>query len=90
MKKLQNSHNERGVLNEGITYNSNQNLVDTPDEVLITEKENEKSISYEVKVAKSDMGKVIGKKGKMAKSIRTVMKAVATKEHKKIVIEFVG
>ena len=67
-----------------------KNLVDTPDEVLITEKENEKSISYEVKVAKSDMGKVIGKKGKMAKSIRTVMKAVATKEHKKIVIEFVG
>ena len=64
-----------------------KNLVDTPDEVLITEKENEKSISYEVKVAKSDMGKVIGKKGKMAKSIRTVMKAVATKEHKKIVIE---
>lgn len=67
-----------------------KNLVDAPDEVLITEKENEKSISYEVKVAKSDMGKVIGKKGKMAKSIRTVMKAVATKEHKKIVIEFVG
>lgn len=67
-----------------------KNLVDTPDEVLITEKENEKSICYEVKVAKSDMGKVIGKKGKMAKSIRTVMKAVATKEHKKIVIEFVG
>ena len=67
-----------------------KNLVDTPDEVLITEKENEKSISYEVKVAKSDMGKVIGKKGKMAKSIRTVMKAVATKEHKKIVIEFAG
>ena len=41
-----------------------KNLVDTPDEVLITEKENEKSISYEVKVAKSDMGKVIGKKAK--------------------------
>ena len=67
-----------------------KNLVDTPEEVLITEKENEKSISYEVKVAKSDMGKVIGKKGKMAKSIRTVMKAVAIKEHKKIIIEFVG
>ena len=67
-----------------------KNLVDTPDEVLITEKENEKSISYEVKVAKSDMGKVIGKKGKMAKSIRTVMKAVAVKEHKKAIIEFVG
>ncbi len=67
-----------------------KNLVDAPDEVLITEKENEKSICYEVKVAKSDMGKVIGKKGKMAKSIRTVMKAVAVKEHKKAIIEFVG
>ena len=67
-----------------------KNLVDTPEEVLITEKENEKSISYEVKVAKSDMGKVIGKKVKISKSIRTVMKAVEIKEHKKIVIEFVG
>ena len=67
-----------------------KNLVDAPDEVLITEKENEKAICYEVKVAKSDMGKVIGKKGKMAKSIRTVMKAVAVKEHKKAIIEFVG
>lgn len=67
-----------------------ENLVDAPDEVLITEKENEKTICYEVKVAKNDMGKVIGKKGKMAKSIRTVMKAVAVKEHKKAIIEFVG
>ena len=67
-----------------------KNLVDAPDEVSIIEKENEKSICYEVKVAKSDMGKVIGKQGKMAKSIRTVMKAVAVKEHKKITIEFVG
>ena len=67
-----------------------KNLVDAPDEVLITEKENEKSICYEVKVAKSDMGKVIGKKGKMTKSIRTVMKGVAVKEHKKSIIEFVG
>ena len=67
-----------------------KNLVDAPEDVSIVEKENEKSICYEVKVAKSDMGKVIGKQGKMAKSIRTVMKAVAVKEHKKISIEFVG
>jgi hypothetical protein len=64
-------------------------LVDTPDEVSITEKNNDKSICYEVKVAKSDMGKVIGKQGKMAKSIRTVMKAVAIKENKKVTVEFV-
>ena len=67
-----------------------KNLVDTPEDVSIVEKENEKSICYEVKVAKNDMGKVIGKQGKMAKSIRTLMKAVAVKEHKKISIEFVG
>jgi hypothetical protein len=64
-------------------------LVDTPDEVSIIEKDNDKSICYEVKVAKSDMGKVIGKQGKMAKSIRTVMKAVAIKENKKVTVEFV-
>ena len=67
-----------------------KNLVDAPEGVSIVEKENEKSICYEVKVAKNDMGKVIGKQGKMAKSIRTLMKAVAVKEHKKISIEFVG
>ena len=67
-----------------------KNLVDAPEDVSIVEKENEKSICYEVKVAKNDMAKVIGKQGKMAKSIRTVMKAVAVKEHKKISIEFVG
>lgn len=67
-----------------------KNLVDAPEDVSIVEKENEKSICYEVKVAKNDMGKVIGKQGKMAKSIRTLMKAVAVKEHKKISIEFVG
>ena len=67
-----------------------KNLVDAPEDVSIVEKENEKSICYEVKVAKNDMGKVIGKQGKMAKSIRTLMKSVAVKEHKKISIEFVG
>ena len=53
-----------------------------------TEKEDEKGLLYEVKVANSDMGKVIGKQGKVAKSIRTVMKSIAGKEHKKVSIEF--
>ena len=47
-------------------------------------------IVYQVKVDKNDMGQIIGKQGKMAKSIRTVMKSVASKEHKKINIEFLG
>ena len=65
-----------------------KNLVDSPEEVSINEKTEAKSICYEVKVAKEDMGKVIGKQGKMAKAIRSIMKAIATREHKKINVEF--
>ncbi len=65
-----------------------KNLVDNADAVSITEKSEAKSICYEVKVAKEDMGKVIGKQGKMAKAIRSIMKAIATREHKKINVEF--
>lgn len=67
-----------------------KNLVDNQSEVSIEEKTNDKSVVYEVKVAKNDMGKVIGKQGKMAKSIRSVIKAIAIKEHKRVNIEFVG
>ena len=63
-------------------------LVEDKSAVQIEEKGNEKIISFEVKVAEKDMGKVIGKEGKVAKSIRTVMKAVAGKERKKVSIEF--
>lgn len=66
-----------------------KNLVDNSDEVTITEKVEERSICYEVKVAQSDMGKVIGKQGKMAKAIRSIVKAIAVKEHKKVNVEFV-
>ncbi len=65
-------------------------LVDDKDAVEVEEKENEKNIVFEVKVAESDMGKVIGRKGRIARSIRTVVKAVATKEHKKATVEFIG
>ena len=66
-----------------------KNLVDNTDEVTITEKAEERSIFYEVNVAKEDMGKVLGKKGKMAKAIRSIVKAIAVKEHKKVNVEFV-
>ena len=65
-----------------------KNLVDNVDAVSITEKSEAKSICYEVKVAKEDMGKVIGKQGKMAKAIRSIMIAIATREHKKVNVEF--
>lgn len=66
------------------------NLVDDKKTVQINEVEGEKSIVFEVKVAENDMGKVIGKQGRLAKSIRTVMKSVAGKEHKKVSVEFIG
>lgn len=64
-----------------------KSLVDHPDEVVVTEKETEKSLVVELKVADEDMGKVIGKQGRIAKSIRTVVKAAATKDDKKVVVE---
>ena len=66
-----------------------KNLVDNKEEISITENTNAKSICYEVKVAKSDMGKIIGKQGKMAKAIRTIVKAIANKEHKRVSVEFI-
>ena len=65
------------------------NLVDNKDQISIEEINNEKSIEFRVKVSQEDMGKVIGKQGRVAKSIRTVMKSVAGKEGKKVNVEFV-
>ena len=66
-----------------------ENLVEDKDSVSIEEITENGEMKFEVKVADKDMGKVIGKKGKIAQSIRTVMKAVAGKENKKINIEFI-
>lgn len=62
-------------------------LVDKPDEVVVTETEYEKEIVLSLKVAPDDMGKVIGKQGKTAKAIRTVVRASASKSDKKILVE---
>ena len=66
-----------------------KSLVEHAEEVNITEKEEGNTTVFEVKVSQTDMGKVIGKQGRIAKSIRTLMKSVAGKEHKKIAIEFI-
>ena len=66
------------------------NLVDNKEAIEIKETADEKSVLLEVKVSQSDMGRVIGRQGKVAKSIRTVMKAVAGKEHKRVTVEFIG
>ena len=66
------------------------NLVDNKEQVTINSREEERATVFEVKVADSDMGKVIGKQGKIAQSIRKVMKAVAGKKDKKVNVEFIG
>lgn len=62
-------------------------LVDKPEEVRVNEIEGEKSIIYELTVAPEDMGKVIGKQGRIAKAIRTVVKSAAAKTNKKVMVE---
>ena len=64
-----------------------KSLVDAPDEVVVTEEETSKAIELKLYVAQSDMGKVIGKQGRIAKSIRSVVKAAASKESKKVIVE---
>ncbi len=67
-----------------------KSLVEFPEQVSVTEVAGEKSVVFEVKVADTDMGKVIGREGKIAAAIRTVMKALAAKEQKKVSVEFIG
>ena len=62
-------------------------LVDEPDQVVVTEKAEGKTTVIEVHVAEGDMGKVIGKQGRIAKAIRSVVKAAASKEDKKVVVD---
>jgi len=62
-------------------------LVDHPDEVVVLEREENGNTIVELKVATEDMGKVIGKQGRIAKAIRTVVKAAASKDEKKVMVE---
>ena len=64
-----------------------KSLVDNPEEVVVTEKETEKGLVLELKVAPSDMGKVIGKQGRIAKAIRSVVKAAESRENKQVSVE---
>lgn len=64
-------------------------LVDSPDEVVVTEKETDKTIVLELKVATDDVGKIIGKQGKIAKAIRSVVKAASSKYDKKVIVDII-
>ena len=65
------------------------NLVDKPEEVKVEEKQGDKATIIELSVAPEDMGKVIGKQGRIAKAIRTVVKAASIKENKRYIVEIV-
>ena len=64
-------------------------LVDDPDSVAVSERQDGRTTVIEIRVAESDMGKVIGKQGRIAKSIRSVLKAAAAKEDKKVVVDII-
>ena len=64
-------------------------LVDEPDSVAVSERQDGRTTVIEVRVAESDMGKVIGKQGRIAKAIRSVVKAAAAKEDKKVVVDII-
>ena len=66
-----------------------KSLVEFPNEVSVTERTDDKGIVLELRVAESDMGKVIGKQGRIAKAIRTVVKAAASRENKRVVVDIV-
>ena len=66
-----------------------KNLVDNQESIKIEEAEDQKNIIFKVQVADGDMGKIIGRQGKIAQSIRTVMKAVANRKDKKVNVEFI-
>ncbi|WP_026503753.1 KH domain-containing protein [Butyrivibrio sp. NC3005] len=64
-------------------------LVDNPEEVVVTEENDGRNVTIELHVAASDMGKVIGKQGRIAKAIRSVVKAASTREDKHVDVEIV-
>jgi predicted RNA-binding protein YlqC (UPF0109 family) len=66
-----------------------QNLVDNPDAVTVTEREEDGETIYELRVASSDMGKVIGRQGKVAKEIRTLMRSVAQRRGMRVSVDIV-
>ena len=80
--------NTQGVMKELITYIAKA-LVDNPDAVNVTEIEGEQTSVIELKVAKEDLGKVIGKQGRTARAMRTILSAASTKLRKRSVLEII-
>ena len=66
-----------------------KSLVDHPEQVIVEESGDDRGIAFQLHVAPDDMGKVIGRQGRIAKALRTVVKAAATRENKKVTVEIV-
>ncbi len=66
-----------------------KSLVDHPEDVSVTKVDGENSVVYELRVNDDDMGKVIGKQGRIAKSIRTIIKAASSKDDKRVIVDIV-
>ncbi|MBE6094808.1 MAG: KH domain-containing protein [Schwartzia succinivorans] len=66
-----------------------RSLVDHPESVVVEEKDEDRMTVFELHVAQEDMGKVIGKQGRIAKALRTVVKAAATRENKRVTVEII-
>ena len=66
-----------------------QELVDQPDQVSVTEIEGGRTVVFELRVAKSDVGKIIGKRGQNVNAIRTILNAVSGKSRKQVVLELI-
>ncbi len=64
-------------------------IVEKPEEVVVTEREDGDTVYLELSVAESDTGKVIGKQGRIAKAIRTVMKVAAVRENKRVIVDII-
>jgi uncharacterized protein len=67
-----------------------KSLVDSPDDVQVDEIPGEEATTYEVRVAADDLGKVIGKQGRIANALRTIVKAIAMKDKRKVYVEIVA
>lgn len=78
-----------GIANERVAGENCEIISRQPDEVSVTEVDDDQSLILELRVAEDDMGKVIGKQGRIAKAIRVVMKAAAIRENKRVVVEII-
>ena len=77
------------VIMKDILANIAKAIVENPDDVVVSEREENGTVYLELSVNESDMGKVIGKQGRIAKAIRTVMKVAAMREYKRVVVDII-